>query len=183
MIGLRQHRYGRTVHIEGEGSFRAFFDGLREAPDAFHQLLCELPFEAISWELPALVDLDGTFRCVALDHPHLARMPVDATSFAEHFQPDVDAVRFLNLRGDSELIAPCPQPGRAFPHLLAWARQATPGEARALWGLVADAVCERLETTTGPTWVSTAGMGVGWLHVRLDPRPKYYRYGPFRTSP
>ncbi len=30
-----------------------------------------------------------------------------------------------------------------------------------------------------PTWLSTAGHGVAWLHVRLDTRPKYYRYTPY----
>jgi NADH:ubiquinone oxidoreductase subunit len=31
-----------------------------------------------------------------------------------------------------------------------------------------------------PVWLSTAGMGVAWLHVRLDDRPKYYGYSPYR---
>ncbi|MFL6237620.1 MAG: DUF6940 family protein [Thermoanaerobaculia bacterium] len=26
------------------------------------------------------------------------------------------------------------------------------------------------------------GAGVSWLHVRLDDRPKYYGYGPYRTE-
>jgi hypothetical protein len=31
-----------------------------------------------------------------------------------------------------------------------------------------------------PIWLSTAGDGIAWLHVRLDSRPKYYSYGPYR---
>ena len=31
-----------------------------------------------------------------------------------------------------------------------------------------------------PVWLSTAGAGVSWLHVRLDDRPKYYGCGPYR---
>ena len=30
-----------------------------------------------------------------------------------------------------------------------------------------------------PTWVSTAGGGVAWLHVRLDSAPKYYTHRPY----
>ena len=30
-------------------------------------------------------------------------------------------------------------------------------------------------------WLSTAGMGVYWLHVRVDSRPKYYRYQGYKT--
>ncbi len=36
---------------------------------------------------------------------------------------------------------------------------------------------------TNPVWLSTAGAGVSWLHVRLDDRPKYYGHGPYRTAP
>jgi hypothetical protein len=32
-----------------------------------------------------------------------------------------------------------------------------------------------------PVWLSTAGAGVAWLHIRLDDRPKYYGYTPFRA--
>jgi len=30
--------------------------------------------------------------------------------------------------------------------------------------------------------LSTAGMGVYWLHVRLDTRPKYYQHTPYRDA-
>jgi hypothetical protein len=33
-----------------------------------------------------------------------------------------------------------------------------------------------------PLWLSTAGTGIFWLHVRLDSRPKYYTYQPYRES-
>ncbi len=33
-----------------------------------------------------------------------------------------------------------------------------------------------------PVWLSTAGGGVPWLHVRLDNRPKYYSYRPYREE-
>ena len=32
-----------------------------------------------------------------------------------------------------------------------------------------------------PVWLSTAGGGVDWLHMRLDERPKYYRHLPWRN--
>jgi hypothetical protein len=33
-----------------------------------------------------------------------------------------------------------------------------------------------------PVWLSTAGAGVSWLHVRLDDRPKYYGYRPYQEA-
>jgi hypothetical protein len=34
-----------------------------------------------------------------------------------------------------------------------------------------------------PLWVSTSGLGVSWLHLRFDRRPKYYTHAPYRLSP
>jgi hypothetical protein len=31
-----------------------------------------------------------------------------------------------------------------------------------------------------PVWLSTAGAGVPWLHVRLDDRPKYCCFRPYQ---
>jgi|TARA_B110000114_G_scaffold61516_1_gene65428 hypothetical protein len=33
---------------------------------------------------------------------------------------------------------------------------------------------------TNPVWVSTNGGGVSWLHIRLDAKPKYYQYEPYK---
>ena len=35
---------------------------------------------------------------------------------------------------------------------------------------------------TAPVWLSTAGAGVSWLHVRLGDRPKYYGHAPYRQA-
>lgn len=32
-------------------------------------------------------------------------------------------------------------------------------------------------------WLSTCGTGVAWLHIRLDSRPKYYTYTPYKNNP
>ena len=31
-------------------------------------------------------------------------------------------------------------------------------------------------------WVSTSGLGVYWLHVRLDSYPKYYQHAPYKNA-
>ena len=49
-----------------------------------------------------------------------------------------------------------------------------------LWQLVGAAMQRRLNTK--PVWLSTAGAGVSWLHVRLDDWPKYYGYTPYRKA-
>lgn len=34
-----------------------------------------------------------------------------------------------------------------------------------------------------PVWLNTAGGGVPWLHLRIDSRPKYYTFEPYRKCP
>jgi hypothetical protein len=65
----------------------------------------------------------------------------------------------------------------------------------AVWGAVGRAALARLGLgppphgglgsagEDAPLWISTSGLGVYWLHVRLDARPKYYTYAPFRQWP
>jgi hypothetical protein len=67
----------------------------------------------------------------------------------------------------------------AYPHLARFVRRAPAAQQIELWSHLARA----LETRLSPArlWVSTAGLGVDWLHVRLDSRPKYYRYAPYAT--
>ena len=83
---------------------------------------------------------------------------------------------FSSLRGDASLIAPHPDLG-SFPHLASFLRTAPPGAVTALFRAVAQAVRKRLEPCC---WLSMSGLGVPWLHVRIDDRPKYYSHAPYR---
>ena len=59
-------------------------------------------------------------------------------------------------------------------------RHAPAAQVHELWRAVGAAMQARLSPR--PTWLSTAGMGVAWLHVRLDERPKYYGYALYRDA-
>jgi hypothetical protein len=85
---------------------------------------------------------------------------------------------FSNLGADAILVAPTPAEGVDCAHLASFLRTADDRQIAALWRAVALA----LRSVLGPTphWVSTAGLGVSWLHVRIDRFPKYYRYQPYR---
>jgi hypothetical protein len=52
-----------------------------------------------------------------------------------------------------------------------------------LWSTVASSMLLRLREDEGArVWMSTSGMGVSWLHVRLDRAPKYYTYLPYKHA-
>ena len=90
-------------------------------------------------------------------------------------------VTFPNLGNDAVLVVPTPVgPSAAYVHLAAFVRHAPPAQVHELWRAVGAAVASRLSVK--PMWVSTAGMGVAWLHVRLDDRPKYYGFTEYRGA-
>jgi hypothetical protein len=150
----------------------------------FNALLADAPYAAFRWEAPAVTaaTLSRPFEFVLLDGPRLAGRP-DAEAFAEHFVgAGAEVVTFANLGGDAILVVPCPvEEPAAYGHLAAFVRLAPERQRHALWQAVGEAMARRVGDR--PVWLSTAGAGVAWLHVRLDDRPKYYGYGPYRQSP
>jgi hypothetical protein len=140
-----------------------------------------VPFDAYAWECPPVTAATASrpFECVFVASPELARMPADPGDFADHFRPACEVATFANLGGDAVLVAPCPEgEGADFAHLARFTATATPARQHALWEAVGRAMQARIGER--PVWLSTAGLGVAWLHVRLDDRPKYYRHAAYR---
>ncbi len=146
----------------------------------FNAALADSPFSAFRWETPPVTTaiLAQPFEFVLLDSPSLTRRP-DSQAFADHFSQRMNVVEFPNLGKDAILIVPCPIAApAAYIHLASFVREAPEHQQHALWRLVGEAMERRLGAK--PVWLSTAGAGVPWLHVRLDDRPKYYGYAPYR---
>jgi hypothetical protein len=145
------------------------------------------PLGAYFWETPPVTTatIERPFEFVLTEARALAAATPEPDAFEEHFSKDDDrdgVVAFENLGGDAKLVVPCPLVSpRAYVHLAAFLRDAPGLQAHALLRIVADEALGRLSDR--PLWLSTAGMGVYWLHVRLDSRPKYYRHAPYKTAP
>lgn len=150
----------------------------------FSSLLSDSPFAAYRWETPPITKLTATrdFEFVLVNSPALSRAP-DTQSFSGHFTKErcnEGIVVFRNMGKDATLVVPSPN-GLVFAyvHLAAFIRGAPDVQIRALWHVLGQTVRQSL--TDRPLWISTAGDGVAWLHVRLDSRPKYYAYAPYRA--
>jgi len=170
----RPATFAEVLHgWQGDAGFRTLFN----------TLLAGAPYAAFRWETPPVTTatLTRPFEFVLLDSPGLARRP-NPEAFAAQFAVDkAGVVAFPNLGGDAVLVAPCPvaKPS-AYGPLAAFVRLAPEAQQHALWRLVGEAMARRIGVK--PVWLSTAGAGVSWLHVRLDDRPKYYEYGPYRKG-
>lgn len=148
----------------------------------FNDMLAETPFAAFRWETPFVCrsNVDDPFECVTLESRELLCPPeqnIFDARFGGRRAPEV--LGFPNLGGDAYMVVPCPgKPLSAYAHLGAFVRHASDTQSDRLWQEVGNAVTARLSAT--PIWLNTAGAGVAWLHVRLDSRPKYYCYAPYR---
>ncbi len=156
------------------GEFRAFFN----------KLLADSHFQGFRWETPGvtLLNSDRLFEFVLLDAPNFVRRQTDRKSFANKLSDtasDSMAVSFKNLSGDANLIVPCEKSQEdIYGHLASFIRGARDEQLDAFWNLVAVEV--KRSISHDPVWLSTAGGGVAWLHVRIDRRPKYYGHDPYK---
>jgi len=168
-------------HLQHTEPFRAFFNAT----------LAAAPHKAFRWETPALrnTNLDQPFEYVLLSTPTLERKP-DPRAFANHFRkPGADPLvaTFENLAGDALMIAPGPgsSPGASndlscYTHLAAFVRHAPPAQQDRFWQAVGQAVHKNLDNLK-PLWLSASGLGVAWLHIRIDEKPKYYGHTPYKS--
>lgn len=90
-------------------------------------------------------------------------------------------VLFENLGKDALLAVPAPlTASSSYDHLATFIRSAPEPQKHALFRRLGRTL--QSVVSDSPIWVSTAGAGVAWLHVRLDTRPKYYAYTSYREA-
>ncbi|MBE9125241.1 MULTISPECIES: DUF6940 family protein [unclassified Coleofasciculus] len=151
----------------------------------FISLLADAPFSAFFWETPALSDatINQVFEFVLVDSPNLAGVQANPSDFASHFAAAGEKesiITFPNLGKDALLVVPCPKASTStYRHIAAFMREAPTQQKHALWQSVGLALEQKLDEH--PIWLSTSGLGVYWLHIRLDSYPKYYSYHPYRV--
>lgn len=152
---------------QSSASFRIFYN----------QLLASNSFEAYFWEHPPVSsdNLDQNYEFILIDSPTLARVTAEPDSFANYFVGEELAVTFANLRGDAQLVVPVALANEEdYPHLATFCRRAPTTQIHEFWAQVGRVVVQHL--SGHPRWLSTSGLGVYWLHIRFDQRPKYYTH-------
>lgn len=150
----------------------------------YNQLLAAAEFSGYRWETPSVSTgtLNRTFEFVLLNCSGFCSRRTDQVTYKSYFtseEADGGVVAFDNLSGDARLIVPSPRTDiSAYGHLAAFVRNGPPQQLGEFWRVVGQEVQNQI--SGGPLWLSTAGGGVAWLHVRLDSSPKYYGYSPFK---
>jgi len=154
-----------------DGAFRSFYN----------QLLKENPFKGYYWENPAfsLSSTKQAYEFVLISNPFFEHKLPDTQSFKAHFNVNQPVVIFQNLSKDATLVVPTPQGDSLnYVHLAKFVHNAPSTQIDAFWQKVGLTVSDLLSEKK--VWLNTEGTGVFWLHARIDRRPKYYKYAPYR---
>lgn len=111
--------------------------------------------------------------------------------FQEHLDclPSSDTCcAFPNLSNTAILISPKDnhiesESYHDYSHIGTFMRNAPQDEIYQLWRKVTKEYLGALQRTPSKSlWLSTSGMGISWLHFRIDNRPKYYTYREFKRE-
>lgn len=159
----------------------------KEFRDFFISLLAQTPFPSFRWETPPITKatVNRLFEFVLIN----ARLTntSDSRVFSSHVvnakSRKETVTSFVNLGKDAFLVVPVPNDISdlsAYAHLAAFSRKATDSQNHILWKTVGETLEDKLAET--PIWLNTAGAGVPWLHIRLDSKPKYYRFEEYKIN-
>lgn len=157
-----------------DGDWAEFADALQHSVGFRTSLSDRLSGPPAFWECAPRFSASDPVRFVLLPSDAVAALSADPSAFRGHFS-DEPVSAFWNLGRDSRLVAPAPF--GAYPHLQAFLDRASLHAIDALWKRVG----QEIAAWEGPLYLSTHGLGVPWLHVRLDARPKYYQHAPYRA--
>ena len=155
---------------------------------AFSAAIAGAPYRGFFWETPPINTETAhlPFQCMIIPSAAVAALVADGAPFAGLIEGGVGADSIVcrpNLSGDGMVIIPCDGGEANYAHLAAFLRTSQATQIDQLWREVGTAVCRWLaETPERTLWLSTSGLGVSWLHIRLDTRPKYYSYAPYKAS-
>ncbi len=167
-------------------SYHSWISNLKNSTtfiDFFIDILKSSDHTAYFWEVKPVTkkQINEDFEFVLVKSNSLPNITADEYTFQKYFTAGEKVVSFPNLGGDAQLVVPTPLNNPShYAHLASFVRNAPVNQVREFWKTTA-AVYEK-EIGKKTVWLSTAGLGVYWLHVRIDSRPKYYRFGEYKTK-
>lgn len=173
------------ITFQGATINKASFIQYLKSSTGFIQFLNSIlensPYAAFFWEVHPFTkhSMEQDFEFVLVNSSALTKISTDPRSFRNQFDRQKPVVSFPNLGKNALLVVPTPIGALScYGHLANFVRKAPEEQKIAFWKTVGmeldDAIGE------APKWLSTAGLGVHWLHLRIDSKPKYYRYKPYK---
>lgn len=147
----------------------------------YTQILQEVPFAAFFWENKSVnaTTLAQRYEFVIVGTNAFNGKQPNLKPFETYFSAQEEVVTFPNLGKNAQLVVPCPRHSKEiYTHLGSFIRNAPYPQIDVFWKKIGLKMLEQINKKH--LWLSTSGLGVYWLHVRLDQRPKYYTHTAYK---
>jgi hypothetical protein len=161
-------------------SFKEVFKLWRDNADFiefYKDELIKLNYQAFYWEHPAIKEafLDKNYECILQRSKPLEHLASNESAFKDYLDSKEKVVDFMNLGKNARLIVPTKKTDRAiYNHLGLFIRLAEKEQIIEVFKRVGVSIFKEIKTQK-LIWLNTAGLGVIWLHIRMDTKPKYYK--------
>lgn len=193
-INIRLVSSGGTIyqlHVDGKPlPLTAFWESVDS--DQFIRgyvaALTQVADEEFYWEHPPFHADDQTdaYEVAIVPAPALRSVRSNPSPFRSHFTSTDRVVHFPNRGGDAVLIVPAPElldtGDKDYATIFRFLQNADE-ELLVDFFKTAFAVARENRPPQGSrAYLSTHGLGVHWLHARVDGRPKYYHMKEYRGA-
>lgn len=139
--------------------------------------LKHIPFKYYMIRAPLSIKT-GKFRFNVIDKTKkLSKMKQDTKTYKKYFKNRKDVAVFMNLTNDAKLIVPKYLKNisrRTYLNISTFSRNAPIKQQIHLWEEVFKQL-KKCHKNNKDCYLNTHGLGIGWLHIRIDEVPKYYR--------
>ncbi|MDR8392391.1 hypothetical protein NC796_14655 [Aliifodinibius sp. S!AR15-10] len=142
----------------------------------YNHRLAQSGLEAFFWENKPMTryNQDEPYECTLVNSNYLAGKSPQPGTFRQYYKTGESIVTFPNLGRDALLVVPCPTMEEdCYTHLGNFVRSGGQEQIDDFWRVTANKMMVSLGNE--PKWLSTSGLGVFWLHARIDSTPKYYQ--------
>lgn len=158
-----------------------FWKNSIEFIEFYNSILAESEYDSFFWENPPMNinSLERYYEFVLIESTALSKITQDEVTFSKYFSPQKKANSFFNLGKNAKLIIPTLSNNSVnYSSISKFVRTSNKDQYNEFWNLVGVEYERELEDEW--KWLSTSGLGVHWLHVRIDSRPKYYIFKEYK---
>lgn len=113
-----------------------------------------------------------------IESDRLEKLKPSHKKFQKHLINKRDIAHFANLPKTAILIVPVPRKHKNYATLKDFVDNASKSQQKKFWKCAAKSIKEMLKYHD-VIWVSTHGLGVPYLHLRIEVEPKYYQTKKF----
>ena len=157
----------RGEYMTWEDVIKSLKDDIDTFKYKFIRVLLSIKYKAYFWECDKVI-LKEPFRFAIFESKTLSERKQDDDAFKGKINCSKNVISFPSLSKHILLVVPCSKSHYAdYTSLATFSRSASIKQQIAFWKKIGAIIKEG-------DWVSTSGLGVSWLHVRISNSPKYY---------